>query len=53
MIGNPGNTTATVTGADVVYIYDGSQYRTVTSLTPGQGGWAISVAGGVATITNG
>jgi IPT/TIG domain len=52
MIGNPGNTTATITGADVVYIYDGAQYQAVTTLTPGQGAWAISVAGGVATIAN-
>jgi hypothetical protein len=52
MIANPGNTTATVTGADVVYVYDGVQYQVAASLAPGQGAWAISVAGGTATIAN-
>jgi hypothetical protein len=51
MIGNPGNTSATVTGADIVYTFNGS-YQTTTTLLPGQGGWAISVNGGTATIRN-
>jgi IPT/TIG domain len=52
MIGNPGNTPATVTRADVVYIWDGVQYQVATSLNPGQGGWAISVVGSAVTISN-
>jgi hypothetical protein len=51
MIGNPGNTAATVTGADIVYTFNGT-YQTTTTLLPGQGGWAISVNGGTATIRN-
>ncbi len=54
MIGNPGSTTATVTGADSIMTYNAltSQYATTTTLGPGLGGWAISYAGGTATITN-
>jgi hypothetical protein len=53
MIGNPGNSPATVTGADVVYTYTvTSGYQATTTLQPGQGAWAISVAGGTATIAN-
>jgi hypothetical protein len=53
MIGNAGNTVATVTGADVVYIYSASSgYQATTSLVPGQGAWAISVNGGTATVAN-
>jgi hypothetical protein len=54
MIGNPGSTTASVTGADSIMTYNAttSQYASTTSLTPGQGAWAISYNGGTATITN-
>jgi hypothetical protein len=54
MIGNPGNTVATVSGADVVLVYNpaNSQYTQTTQLLPGQGGWAGSVRGGPVTITN-
>lgn len=54
MIGNPGNSPATVTGADVVYTYSASGgYQQTTSLLPGQGAWVISISGGTATIANG
>jgi hypothetical protein len=57
MIGNPGNTPATVTGADTVYSYNpaittGSPYTATTTLLPGQGAWAISISGGTATVAN-
>ena len=54
MIGNPGDTNATVTGADTVLVYDpvGQSYRQTTQLAPGQGAWALSTNGGQATITN-
>jgi hypothetical protein len=53
MIGNPGNTPANVSGADVVYTYSATNgYQPTTTLQPGQGGWAISVNGGTATIAN-
>jgi len=53
MIGNPGNTTATVTGADAVYTYAASTgYRLTTTLQPGQGAWAFSRDGGAVTIAN-
>jgi hypothetical protein len=53
MISDPGNTPATVSGADVVYTYSASSgYQPTTTLQPGQGGWAISVLGGTATIVN-
>jgi hypothetical protein len=53
MVGNPGNTSATVTGADVVYTYNATAgYQQTTTLLPGQGGWAISVLGGSATVKN-
>jgi len=54
MIGNPGNTAAAVTGADVVYTYSTvGGYQAATTLAPGQGGWAISMNGGTASIANG
>jgi PKD repeat protein len=53
MVGNPGSTTATVAGADIVYTYAaGPGYQTATTLLPGQGAWAISLNGGIATISN-
>ncbi len=55
MIGNPGTSPVTVTGADIVYTYNasittGSPYTSTTTLQPGQGAWAISNNGGTATI---
>jgi hypothetical protein len=54
MIGNPGSTTAQLSGADSVVTYDpvAGTYSQVTSLAPGQGGWAMSYNGGSVTITN-
>lgn len=54
MIGNPGNTVATVTGADAVVTYDptSSTWSPVSQLQPGQGGWASSAAGATVTISN-
>jgi len=54
MIGNPGDVAASVTGADVIFAFDpvANSYVQTTTLTPGQGGWAISDAGGTATISN-
>jgi hypothetical protein len=53
MIGNPGSTPATVTGADQVVAFDpvANQYVSATTLAPGQGAWAISLAGGAVTVT--
>lgn len=51
MIGNPGNTPATVMGADIVYAYSaGAGYQSTTMLQPGQGVWVISVNGGTVTV---
>jgi PKD domain len=53
MIGNSGTTSATVTGADVIYIYNPtSGYQTTNVLQPGQGAWALSYTGGNVTITS-
>jgi len=54
LIGNPGDTQATVTGADVVWVYDATAgWTQTTTLNPGQGAFAESAAGGTATITYG
>lgn len=55
MIGNPGDTAATVTGADIILVYDPTSgaYAQTTTLTMGQGAWAMSNGGGQATIANG
>jgi hypothetical protein len=51
MIGNPRGTPATVTGADAVLVYSGTDgYVATSTLPPGQGGWAISINGGTITI---
>jgi hypothetical protein len=51
MIGNPFPTTATVSGADVVYVYDQRNgYQQTTTLQTGQGAWAYSAAGGTVTF---
>jgi len=54
LIGNPGDTAATVTGADTVLTFSPSSnsYTPSTSLPPGQGAWAMSNNGGQATISN-
>jgi len=52
LVGNPGLTSATVSGADCLYVYTpGSAYSSVTVLAPGQGGWAMSLNGGSVTIS--
>jgi len=53
LVGDPGSTVATVTGADQVLVYNpmSGSYTQTTQLQPGQGGWAMSNAGGSATIT--
>jgi hypothetical protein len=54
MIGNSGDTAATVSGADSVLVYNPSNggYSQTTQLAAGQGAWAISMNGGMATMTN-
>jgi len=51
-IGNPGDTVATVSGADIVLTWNGGQYTQVTQLNPGQGAWAFSWGGAQAAIVN-
>jgi hypothetical protein len=53
MIENPGNTVATVSGADVMLTYNPStgSYTPATQLAAGQGGWAGSAGGAQVTIT--
>jgi hypothetical protein len=52
LIGNPsGALTLPVLGADAVFTFDPLLgYRYTGQLLPGQGGWAISLAGGAITI---
>jgi len=54
LIGNPGNTNATVTGAGTVLVFNPttSAYTAASTLAPGTGAWAESDAGGQITITN-
>jgi hypothetical protein len=54
LIGNPGDTAATVTGADTVLTFSASSnsYSQATTLPPGQGAWVMSNNGGQVTITN-
>lgn len=53
MVGNPGSRPATVSGADVVYVYDpGAGYQQTTILQPGQGAWVLSNRGGTVTISS-
>lgn len=54
LIGNPGHTAATVTGADVVLVFNSASnsYAPAATLPAGQGAWAMSNAGGQVTITN-
>ena len=53
MVGGPSGTeAATVSGADSVYTYTpATGYVAGTSLAPGQGAWAVSLAGGTITVT--
>jgi hypothetical protein len=53
-IGNAGDTPATVSGADIVYVYNpsSSSYDQTTQLAAGQGAWAISMNGGQVTVVN-
>ena len=52
MVGNPFTTNASVAGADAVYTYSASGgYQAATVLSPGQGAWAFSSAGGTLTLT--
>jgi PKD repeat protein len=54
MVGNPSVTgPATVTGADVVYIYDAvaSAYATSPTIPPGAGAWVLRGTAGGITIT--
>ena len=55
MIGNSGDSTARVSGADIVLVFDPSanSYSQTTSLAAGQGAWAVSNNGGTATIISG
>lgn len=53
LIGNPSATeTLTVRGADMVLLYDAARgtYVATDDLAPGQGAWALSVAGGAITV---
>jgi hypothetical protein len=52
LIGNPGNTTATISGVDVMYIWNGSSYQPATQLQPGWGAWVFAWSGGLAQITS-
>jgi hypothetical protein len=54
MIGNPGRTTATVTGADSVLVFSTATatYTQSNQLAPGQGAWVGSAGGGTVTVTN-
>ena len=52
MVGDPGGTPVTVTGADTVLTYDATNgYQPVTKLNPGQGAWAFSANGGTLSIS--
>ena len=54
MVGNPSTSTSvTVRGADVVYAWNVSTgaYQATTTLSPGQGAWAIILNGGTVTVS--
>ncbi len=52
-IGNPSDSWAWVSGVDCLYTYNAasSQYTIASVLAPGQGGFAVSIAGGTVVIT--
>lgn len=53
MVGNPGDTLATINGMDFAYTYSPSTgYVLATTLNPGQGAWVFSARGGTLTIAN-
>lgn len=54
MIGNPGDSPATVSGADVLLVFNTAtnNYAQTNQLAPGQGAWALSWSGAQAAITN-
>jgi len=53
MLGNPGSTVATVSGADIVYSYNAAtNYTPTTTLQPGQGSWVLVNNGGVVPISS-
>jgi len=53
LVGNPGNTTATLSGADTILVMTSSgSYASASTLGPGQGAWVSSNSGGSLTITN-
>lgn len=53
MLGDPsGASSATVSGADVVYAYEPTNgYQPATTLLPGQSAWAMVANGGTITVT--
>jgi PKD repeat protein len=53
LIGNPTGVQMNVTGPDVVNAYNAatSTYQPTTTLAPGQGAWAYSGAGAIASLT--
>ncbi|MGI8552240.1 MAG: hypothetical protein ACR2PL_15865 [Dehalococcoidia bacterium] len=52
LIGNPYRKTATVSGADAIYVYSPDQgYQLTTMLQPGQGAWAYSSAGATLLVS--
>jgi hypothetical protein len=53
MIGNPGESEVSVSGADALWTYDpvAQTYEPATTLQPGQGAWAWSAGGGTLTLT--
>jgi len=54
LIGNPGSSTATVSGATTVSTFDpaSNNYVSTMTLKPGQGAWAESDSGGTVTISS-
>ncbi len=54
MIGNPGDGTATVSGADYLVSFNSTTntYTAISQLPPGQGAWAFSFNGGTATMAS-
>ena len=52
MVGAPGGTPVTVTGADTVLTYDAANgYQPVTKLNPGLGAWAYAAGDGTLTMS--
>jgi hypothetical protein len=55
MVGNPTTHAVSVSGADVLYTYNpatpANPYVAVSTLQPGQGGWALAANGGTLTFS--